>query len=65
MSWAALAAGAPELAREGWARIVLHTPVSDSTGSEGEFKVYGRVVATDEPDIRSVRLPWRFVDSRR
>ena len=40
------------------ARIVLHTPVSDSTGSEGEFKVYGRAVATDEPAIRNHPDAW-------
>ena len=108
MSWAALEAGAPELAREGWARfertqvallgtiredgsprispvepfiiggqlvfgvmrspklddlerdgrIVLHTSVSDSTGSEGEFKVYGRAVATDAPAVRNHHDAW-------
>jgi hypothetical protein len=108
VTWAALQAGAPELAREGWARfeqthvallgtirrdgvprispvepfliggelvfgamrspklddierdprIVLHSSVSDINGSEGEFKVYGRVVPTDDPAIRSHPETW-------
>jgi hypothetical protein len=102
MTWRALVEGAPELAREGWARfertnvallgtirqdgsprispvepfviegelvfgvmrspkwddlqrdprIVLHSSVSDISGSEGEFKIYGRAVSTDEPALR-------------
>ena len=101
MSWLALEAGAPDLAREGWAkferthvallgttradgtprispvepfviddklvfgvmrspkgddlkrddRLVLHSTVSDINGSEGEFKVYGRAVSTDDAAI--------------
>jgi hypothetical protein len=108
MSWAALEAGAPELARDGWARferthvallgtnradgsprispvepfviggqlvfgvmrspkrddltrdprLVLHSSVSDINGSEGEFKVYGRAVATEEPAIRNHPDAW-------
>lgn len=39
-------------------RIVLHSSVSDINGSEGEFKVYGRAVATDDPTIRSHPDAW-------
>lgn len=108
MTWRALEAGAPELAREGWARferthvcllgtiredgsprispvepfviggelvfgvmrspklddlerdarIVLHSSISDINGSEGEFKVYGRAMRTDEPTIRNHPDAW-------
>lgn len=101
MSWARLAAAAPDLAREGWARFgrtkvallgtiredgsprispvepflvdralvigvmrspklhdlrrdprcELHSSVSRIDGSEGEFKVRGRAIATAEPGI--------------
>lgn len=39
-------------------RIVLHSSVSDINGSEGEFKVYGRAVRTDEPTIRNHPDAW-------
>ena len=108
MSWSDLVAGAPDLAREGWARferthvallgtvredgtprispvepfviddqlvfgvmrspkmddlardpsVVLHSSVSDINGSEGEFKVYGRAVATDSPAVRTHADAW-------
>jgi hypothetical protein len=108
MSWAAVEAAAPELAREGWARferthvallgtiredgtprispvepfliggqlvfgimrspklddlerdgrVVLHSSVSDINGSEGEFKVYGRAIPTDDPAVRSHPDAW-------
>lgn len=108
MTWGALQAGAPDLARDGWARfdrthvallgtlredgsprispvepfliqgqlvfgvmrspkwddidrdprVVLHSAVSDINGSEGEFKVYGRAVRTDEPAIRNHQDAW-------
>ena len=108
MSWRDLETGAPDLAREGWARFertkvallgtirrdgsprispvepylidgelvvgvmpspklddlrrdprcVLHSSVSNLEGSEGEFKVHGRVVATDEPAILGAESAW-------
>jgi hypothetical protein len=39
-------------------RLVLHSSVSDSNGSEGEFKVYGRAIATEEPAIRNHADAW-------
>jgi hypothetical protein len=114
MSWAALEAGAPELARAGrerfertrvallgtireegaprispvepfllrgqlvfgvmaspkWndlrrdPRIVLHSSISDVNGSEGEFKVYGHVVPTDDPAILDEPTAWWASSSR-
>ena len=108
MTWAALEAGAPDLAREGrtrfershvallgtirddgtprispvepfvlqgqlvfgvmgspkWGdlrrdpRCVLHSSVSDGSGAEGEFKVYGRAVGTDDPAIVGYADAW-------
>ena len=108
MSWSDLVAGAPELAREGWARferthvamlgtiredgtprispvepfviegqlvfgvmrspkmhdlardprVVLHSSVSDINGTEGEFKVLGRAVPTDDPSIVDAPGTW-------
>jgi hypothetical protein len=108
MSWRDLEAGAPELAREGWARFsrtkvallgtiredgsprispvepfllegqlvvgvmpspklddlhrdprcVLHSSVSDIDGSEGEFKVHGRAIPTDEPAVLNAAGTW-------
>jgi hypothetical protein len=40
------------------ARCVLHSSVSDVNGTEGEFKVYGRAVATDAPAILSFADAW-------
>jgi hypothetical protein len=40
------------------ARVVLHSSVSDINGSEGEFKVYGRAIATDDPAIRTHADAW-------
>jgi hypothetical protein len=114
MSWAALEAGAPDMAREGWARferthvallgttradgsprispvepfiiegrlvfgvmpspkwddlkrdnrLVLHSSVSDINGTEGEFKVYGRGVPTDEPAVTGHADAWWFAHQR-
>ena len=108
MSWQALEADAPELAREGRARfestgvallgtirvdgtplislvepflldgrlvfgvltspkwddirrdprVALHSSVRDGSGSEGEFKVYGRAVATDDPALITYADAW-------
>lgn len=108
MSWLDLEAGAPELAREGWARFsrtkvallgtiredgsprispvepyliegelvagvmpspklddlrrdprcVLHSSVSDIDGSEGEFKVHGRAVASQDPAVLNADGTW-------
>jgi hypothetical protein len=108
MSWRELQAGAPDLAREGWARFerthvallgtirddgsprispvepyllggelvvgvmpspkledirrdprcVLHSSVSDIDGSEGEFKVHGRALPTDDPTIVRADDTW-------
>jgi len=108
MSWRELETGAPELAREGWARFartkvallgtirkggtprispvepfllegqlvvgvmpspklddlhrdprcVLHSSVSDIDGSEGEFKVHGRAVSTDDPALLNADGTW-------
>ena len=108
MSWQALEAAAPELAREGRARfegtgvallgtirddgtprispvepfllenrlvfgvltspkwgdirrdprVTLHSSVRDGSGSEGEFKVYGRAVATDDPGLVTYADAW-------
>jgi hypothetical protein len=108
VSWRDLEAGAPELAREGWARFertrvallgtlredgsprispvepfllqgelvvgvmpspklddlrrdarcVLHSSVSDIDGSEGEFKVHGRAVSTDDPAVLNADGTW-------
>src|SRR5271155_3112682 len=33
-------------------RCVVHSTISDKDGREGEFKVYGRVVAVEEPATR-------------
>ena len=108
MSWRELETGAPELAREGWARFartkvallgtirkggtprispvepfllegqlvvgvmpspklddlhrdprcVLHSSVSDIDGSEGEFKVHGRAVSTEDPALLNADGTW-------
>jgi hypothetical protein len=108
VSWAALEAEAPELAREGRARFertrvallgtlradgsprispvepmfvagmlvfglmpspkrvdlirdprcVLHSSVSDSNGSEGEFKVHGRAIPSDDPAVVDFPDAW-------
>ena len=108
MSWRDLEAGAPELAREGWARVsrtkvallgtiredgsprispvepfllggqlvvgvmpspklddlrrdprcVLHSSVSDIDGSEGEFKLHGRAVASQDPALLNAAGTW-------
>jgi hypothetical protein len=34
-------------------RVVVHSVVSDRMGSEGDFKLYGRAVAVDEPERRA------------
>jgi hypothetical protein len=39
-------------------RLVLHSSVSDINGSEGEFKVYGRAVRTEEPAMRTHSDAW-------
>ncbi len=39
-------------------RLVLHSPVKDSSGSESEFKVYGRAVRTDDPDLVEAESAW-------
>jgi Pyridoxamine 5'-phosphate oxidase len=108
VSWRDLEAGAPDLAREGWARFertkvallgtirpdgsprispvepyliegelvvgvmpstklddlrrdprcALHSSVSNLDGSEGEFKVQGRAVSTEEPAIVDAEGAW-------
>ena len=108
MSWRELQAGAPELAREGWARFsrtkvallgtiredgsprispvepfllsghlvvgvmpspklddlrrdsrcVLHSSVSDIDGSEGEFKLHGRAVVSQDPALLNADGTW-------
>lgn len=108
MSWSALERGAPELAREGRARLerthvallgtirhdgsprispvepyllsgalvfavmaspkwddlrrddrcVLHSSICDSNGTEGEFKVHGRAVRTDDASIVDAAGTW-------
>ena len=37
---------------------VLHSPVKDSSGSEAEFKVYGRAVRTDDPALVRADNAW-------
>ena len=34
-------------------RCVVHSTISDKDGTEGEFKVYGRAVAVDDPATRA------------
>jgi Pyridoxamine 5'-phosphate oxidase len=34
-------------------RCVLHSSIADIDGSEGEFKVYGRAVLVDDPELRN------------
>lgn len=34
-------------------RLVIHSVVSDRTGSEGDFKLYGRALSVEEPDRRA------------
>ena len=108
MSWRDLEAGAPGLAREGWARFsrtrvallgtiredgsprispiepfllsgqlvvgvmpspklddlrrdarcVLHSSVSDIDGSEGEFKLHGRAMASQDPAFLNADGTW-------
>ena len=108
MSWRDLEAGAPELAREGWARFsgtkvallgtiredgsprispvepfliqgqlvvgvmpspklqdlrrdprcAVHSSVSDIDGSEGEFKVHGRAISTEDPALLNADGTW-------
>jgi hypothetical protein len=108
VSWRDLEAGAPDLAREGWARLertkvallgtlrgdgsprispvepylierqlvvgvmpspklddlrrdprcVLHSSIGNVDGSEGEFKLHGRAVSTDEPAIVEAEGTW-------
>ena len=108
MGWHDLEGGAPELAREGWARFsrtkvallgtvredgsprispvepfllqgqlvvgvmrspklddlrrdprcVLHSSVSDIDGSEGEFKIHGRAIPTDDPALLDAEGTW-------
>jgi hypothetical protein len=40
------------------ARCVLHSSVSKIDGSEGEFKVHGRAVATEDPAILEAPDTW-------
>jgi hypothetical protein len=108
VSWRDLEAGAPDLARQGWARFertkvallgtlrddgsprispvepyliggelvvgvmpspklddlrrdprcALHSSVNDSNGSEGEFKIHGRAVATNDPVLVDADGSW-------
>jgi hypothetical protein len=39
-------------------RCVLHSSVSDIDGSEGEFKVHGRAIPTDDPAIVNAADAW-------
>ena len=39
-------------------RLVLHSPVKDSTGTEAEVKVYGRAVRTDDPALVWAENSW-------
>jgi len=39
-------------------RCVLHSSVSNLEGSEGEFKVHGRAVSTEEPAIIDAEGAW-------
>ena len=41
-------------------RCVLHSSVSDLDGSEGEFKIHGRVVSTEEGAILEAEGTWWF-----
>jgi hypothetical protein len=45
-------------------RCVLHSSISDVDGSEGEFKVYGRAVPTDDPAILDEPGAWWASRSR-
>ena len=47
MTWSGKAR---DLVRDG--RCVLHSPVSDPNGSEGEFKLYARAREVDDPAVR-------------
>jgi hypothetical protein len=47
-------------------RVVVHSTVSDTAGTEGDFKVYGRAVDVPEPERRTrfgdateARIDWR------
>jgi hypothetical protein len=47
-------------------RIVVHSAVSNKDGSEGDFKLYGRVRDVDDPGMRGAygdtlfeRIDWR------
>jgi hypothetical protein len=39
-------------------RCAIHSSVSDSSGTQGEFKVYGRAVPTSEPSIVEAPDTW-------
>jgi len=39
-------------------RCVLHSSVSDIDGSEGEFKVHGRAIPTDDPALLDAEGTW-------
>jgi hypothetical protein len=39
-------------------RCVLHSSVSDIDGSEGEFKVHGRAMPTDDPALLNADGTW-------
>jgi hypothetical protein len=39
-------------------RCVLHSSVSDIDGSEGEFKIHGRAVPTDDPAVLGADGAW-------
>jgi hypothetical protein len=39
-------------------RCVLHSSVGDINGSEGEFKVHGRAMPTDDPAITHAEGAW-------
>jgi hypothetical protein len=39
-------------------RCVLHSSVSDVNGTDGEFKLYGRGTATDDPAITAADRAW-------
>ena len=39
-------------------RCVLHSAVTDPNGTEGEFKLYGRAVLVDDPELREAGDGW-------
>jgi hypothetical protein len=45
-----------DLRRDG--RCALHSSVSDINGSEGEFKVHGRAIPTDDPALLNAEGTW-------